>query len=37
MNNSALPHDLAGGLPFRRFGRSKGRKGHEKSFSENPA
>ncbi len=36
MNPSALPHSLAGGLPFRRFERSKGQKGQEKFFSENP-
>ena len=34
---SALPHSLPGGLPFRRFERPKGQKGHEKFFSENPA
>jgi hypothetical protein len=37
MNPSALPHGLAGGLPFHRFERSKGQKGYEKFFSENPA
>jgi hypothetical protein len=37
MNTSALPHSLAGGPSFRRFERSKGQKGREKFFSENPA
>jgi hypothetical protein len=36
MNTSALPHSLAGGIPFRRFERPKGQKGHENFFSENP-
>ena len=36
MNPSALPHSLNDGLPFRRFERSKGQKGHEKFCSENP-
>jgi hypothetical protein len=36
MDNSALPHSLASGLPFSHFERAKGKKGHEKSFSENP-
>ena len=36
MNTSAFPRSLAGGLPFRRFERPKGQKGHEKLFSENP-
>ena len=37
MDSSALPHSRAGGLPFRRFERLKGQKGHEKFFSENAA
>jgi hypothetical protein len=35
MTPSALPHSLAGGRPFRRFGRPKGQKGQEKFFNEN--
>jgi hypothetical protein len=36
MNTSALPHSPAGGLPFRRFERSEGKKRREIIFSENP-
>ncbi len=36
MDNSALPHSLAGGLPFSALRTPKGQKGHEKFFSEDP-
>jgi hypothetical protein len=32
MTTSALPHSLAGGLPFRRFDRFNGQKGSQKIF-----
>jgi hypothetical protein len=36
MTTSALPHSLAGGLPFPRVERFKGKKRYEKSSNENP-
>jgi hypothetical protein len=37
MNISALPTNLARGLPFRRCEPPKGQKDQEKFFNENPA